>query len=75
MKEFKRLRPTAISACPHVALCVLPRQMVEHGDPASGVGGARLEGWPPLFPDASVRGEEGNIRYGYGLWHERNRRA
>ena len=20
-----------------------------------------LEGWPPLFPDASVRGEEGNI--------------
>ena len=28
---------------------------------ASGVGGARLEGWPPLFPDASVRGEEGNI--------------
>ncbi len=28
---------------------------------ASGVGGARLEGWPPLFPDASVRGEEENI--------------
>ena len=28
---------------------------------ASGVGGARLEGWPPLFPDASVRGEAENI--------------
>ena len=27
----------------------------------SGVGGARLEGWPPLFPDASVRGEVENI--------------
>ena len=27
----------------------------------SGVEGARLEGWPPLLPDASVRGEEANI--------------
>ena len=33
MAEYKRLDPTAISACPHVALAVLPRQMVEHGDP------------------------------------------
>ena len=30
-------------------------------DGSSGVGGARLEGWPPLFPDASVRGEAENI--------------
>ena len=42
---------------------------------ASGVGGARLEGWPPPFPDATVRGENENIRH--GLWarharHERN---
>ena len=28
---------------------------------ALGVGDARLEGWPPLFPDASVRGETANI--------------
>ena len=28
---------------------------------ATGEGGARLEGWPPLFPDASVRGETENI--------------
>ena len=27
------LVPGAQSACPHVALCVVPRQMVEHGDP------------------------------------------
>ena len=40
---------------------------------ASGVGGARLEGWPPLFPDATVRGEDGNIRY--ELWHERKART
>lgn len=33
MHEYKRLNPQAISACPHVALCVGPRQMVEHGDP------------------------------------------
>jgi len=32
MKEYKRLNPSAMSACPHVALCVLPRQQVEHGD-------------------------------------------
>ena len=25
------------------------------------MGDARLEGWPPLFPDASVRGEAENI--------------
>ena len=31
--EYKRLQPAAQSACPHVALCVVPRQMVEHGDP------------------------------------------
>ena len=42
---------------------------------SSGVGGARLEGWPPLFPDASVRGEEGNIDSDTDFWHERNRRA
>ena len=40
---------------------------------ASGVGGARLEGWPPLFPDATVRGEDENIRH--GLWHERKART
>lgn len=28
MKEYKRLHPNTISACPHVALCVLPRQQV-----------------------------------------------
>lgn len=28
MREYKRLHPNAISACPHVALCVLPRQQV-----------------------------------------------
>lgn len=28
MKEYKRLHPNAISACPHVALGVLPRQQV-----------------------------------------------
>lgn len=28
MKEYKRLHPNAQSACPHVALCVLPRQQV-----------------------------------------------
>lgn len=28
MKEYKRLHPSAVSACPHVALCVLPRQQV-----------------------------------------------
>lgn len=33
MEEYKRLNPQALSACPHVALCVVPRQMVEHGDP------------------------------------------
>eukprot|EP00327_Prymnesium_parvum_P007531 CAMPEP_0182796480 /NCGR_PEP_ID=MMETSP0006_2-20121128/295_1 /TAXON_ID=97485 /ORGANISM="Prymnesium parvum, Strain Texoma1" /LENGTH=263 /DNA_ID=CAMNT_0024921445 /DNA_START=1243 /DNA_END=2035 /DNA_ORIENTATION=+ len=33
MAEYKRLHPQAVSACPHVALCVVPRQMVEHGDP------------------------------------------
>jgi len=33
LSEYKRLSPAAQSACPHVALCVLPRQMVEHGDP------------------------------------------
>lgn len=33
MAEYKRLNPQAVSACPHVALCVVPRQMVEHGDP------------------------------------------
>lgn len=32
MKEWKRLNPSAQSACPHVALVVLPRQQVEHGD-------------------------------------------
>ena len=32
MKEWKRLSPSAQSACPHVALVVLPRQQVEHGD-------------------------------------------
>ena len=40
---------------------------------SSGVGGARLEGWPPLFPDATVRGEDENIRH--GLWHERKART
>lgn len=33
MREHKRLNPQSISACPHVALCVVPRQMVVHGDP------------------------------------------
>mmetsp|Transcript_21850 Transcript_21850/g.54477 ORF Transcript_21850/g.54477 Transcript_21850/m.54477 type:complete len:123 (+) Transcript_21850:401-769(+) len=33
MAEYKRLVPAIQSACPHVALCVVPRQMVEHGDP------------------------------------------
>ena len=33
MAQYKRLQPGAVSACPHVALVVLPRQMVEHGDP------------------------------------------
>lgn len=33
MGEYKRLHPDALSACPHVALCVVPRQMVAHGDP------------------------------------------
>lgn len=33
MEEYKRLNPQAVSACPHVALCVVPRQMVAHGDP------------------------------------------
>lgn len=33
MGEYKRLHPDAMSACPHVALCVVPRQMVAHGDP------------------------------------------
>lgn len=28
MKEYKRLNPSTKSACPHVALCVLPRQQV-----------------------------------------------
>ena len=29
-----------------------------------GVGGARLEGWPPPFPDATaVRGESKNISH------------
>ncbi|KAL1522659.1 hypothetical protein AB1Y20_017637 [Prymnesium parvum] len=32
VKEYKRLNPSSKSACPHVALCVLPRQQVEHGD-------------------------------------------
>ena len=32
VKEWKRLNPNAISACPHVALCVRPRQQKEHGD-------------------------------------------
>ena len=31
---------------------------------ALGVGGARLEGWPPPFPDATaVRGESKNINH------------
>ena len=31
---------------------------------ALGVGGARLEGWPPPFPDATaVRGESKNITH------------
>lgn len=29
MKEYKRLHPNAQSACPHVALCILPRQQVQ----------------------------------------------
>lgn len=33
MAEYKRLNPQSVSACPHVALCVVPRQMVELGDP------------------------------------------
>ncbi|KAL1529715.1 hypothetical protein AB1Y20_000653 [Prymnesium parvum] len=33
MAEYKRLVPAVQSACPHVALCVVPRQMVEHGGP------------------------------------------
>lgn len=33
MAEYKRLNPQAMSACPHVALVVVPRQMVAHGDP------------------------------------------
>ncbi|KAL1510782.1 hypothetical protein AB1Y20_007068 [Prymnesium parvum] len=33
MAEYKRLNPQAVSACPHVALCVVPRQMVQLGDP------------------------------------------
>jgi len=32
VKEYKRLNPSSKSACPHVALCVLPRQQVAHGD-------------------------------------------
>ena len=32
VKEYKRLFPGAKSACPHVALCVVPRQQVELGD-------------------------------------------
>ena len=30
-----------------------------------------MEGWPPLFPDASVRGEAANIDSDIELWHER----
>lgn len=33
MHEYKRLHPNAISACPHVALCVLPRQQVCYAPP------------------------------------------
>eukprot|EP00966_Prymnesium_polylepis_P300347 6940643-Prymnesium_polylepis.1 len=32
MKEWRRLSPSAQSSCPHVALCVLPRQQKVHGD-------------------------------------------
>ena len=32
MKEWKRRNPSAQSSCPHVALCILPRQQKEHGD-------------------------------------------
>eukprot|EP00966_Prymnesium_polylepis_P292829 6763325-Prymnesium_polylepis.1 len=32
VKEWKRLNPSAQSACPHVALCLLPRQQEAHGD-------------------------------------------
>lgn len=30
MREYKRLNPSTRSACPHVALCVLPRQQVSN---------------------------------------------
>ena len=33
MEEHRRLAPGAKSACPHVALCIEPRQMVADGDP------------------------------------------
>ncbi|KAL1507388.1 hypothetical protein AB1Y20_008230 [Prymnesium parvum] len=33
MAEYKRLNPQAVSACPHVALCVVAGQMVQLGDP------------------------------------------
>ncbi|KAL1523952.1 hypothetical protein AB1Y20_018868 [Prymnesium parvum] len=32
-RHYKMLQPAAQSACPHVALVVVPRQMVKHGDP------------------------------------------
>lgn len=33
MQEYNRLFPGFLSSVPHVALCVVPRQMIEHGDP------------------------------------------
>eukprot|EP00966_Prymnesium_polylepis_P319654 7376088-Prymnesium_polylepis.1 len=30
---MKKLNPSVQSACAHVALCVVPRQMIAHGDP------------------------------------------
>ena len=32
-KDMKVLRPTLLSACPHVLANIVPRQMVEMGDP------------------------------------------
>ena len=33
VKSYKEVDPNAESACPHVLLCVIPRQIEAHGDP------------------------------------------
>ena len=32
-RQYNGRRASVMSACPHVAMCVLPRQMVEDGNP------------------------------------------